>query len=202
MVTVPSSPNGAPIAMTGSPTTTASESPSVRVGRSLRSTLMTARSYSIVDPTTSAMSSSPSLNVTESLPGVAPSTTCWLVRMYPSWEITNPDLEDPPSLVPTSMNTTEGRTWAAVLATDPSGLTWLSTLPGCTWLITAPGWAVRLAIMAPPSAPPANDSAISAAIIPAPSRPRRGEVALSESPVVSGAPRCVAVVYPSLNGGG
>ena len=77
-VTVPSRPSGAPIAMATSPTRTAPESPSPRVGRSLRSTFTTARSYAGLVPTTCPVLRDPSLKTTVSVPPPETRATTWL----------------------------------------------------------------------------------------------------------------------------
>jgi hypothetical protein len=73
--------SGLPMAMTGSPTPTLPESPSVSGSRipSGASTLMTATSVDGSSPTTSASSLTPFANLTET--SSAPPTTCWLVTM-------------------------------------------------------------------------------------------------------------------------
>src|SRR3954451_3876643 len=82
---------GLPMAITGSPTPTESESPSVR-GSSTpggASTFMTATSVEGSCPTTSAVLRVPSTNLTET--SSEPSTTCWLVTMCPARSTTNPE---------------------------------------------------------------------------------------------------------------
>src|ERR671921_1530720 len=82
---------GLPMAMTGSPTPTEFESPSVR-GFSASfgaSTCISATSVEGSCPTTSASLRIPSANLTEI--SSAPSTTCWLVTICPASSTTNPD---------------------------------------------------------------------------------------------------------------
>ena len=83
VVTVPpSSPNGFPMAMAGSPTCKISLSPSVAACRLFASTLITAKSVCESLPTTLASYSVPSVVVTFKL--VAPLTTWLFVTIYPS----------------------------------------------------------------------------------------------------------------------
>src|SRR5215211_1970242 len=86
--------SGLPIAMTGSPTPTVLESPSVSGSSnpSGASTFMSATSVEGSSPTISASSRTPLANLTEI--SSAPSTTCWLVTMWPCSSSTNP--EPPP----------------------------------------------------------------------------------------------------------
>ena len=89
-VTVNPSPNGLPMAKTGSPTRTSPESPrtaglSDSTGRSAR---ITARSFPPSIPVTSAVAVVPSRSSTTMRE--APSTTWRLVRMCPSRSITMP----------------------------------------------------------------------------------------------------------------
>jgi hypothetical protein len=108
-VTLPSSPNGEPIATTGSPTAgVASASAQTGTGRSLASTRSTARSEAASTPTTSASRRSPSGSVTTTC--AAPSTTCALVTSTPSDRRTTPEPEPAPN-----------GPWASTRATD--GLT-------------------------------------------------------------------------------
>src|ERR671911_3082405 len=82
---------GLPMAMTGSPTPTESESPSVS-GLSASfgaSTCMSATSVEGSCPTTSASLRTLLANLTEI--SSAPSTTCWLVTMCPASSTTNPE---------------------------------------------------------------------------------------------------------------
>src|SRR5215210_622846 len=82
---------GLPMAMTGSPTPTEFESPSVS-GFSASfgaSTCISATSVEGSWPTTSASLRTPSANLTEI--SSAPSTTCWLVTICPASSTTNPD---------------------------------------------------------------------------------------------------------------
>src|SRR4028118_814562 len=101
--------SGLPMAITGSPTPNAPESPSVS-GRSKlsgASTWMTATSVEGSSPTSSAGLLTPLANLTEI--SSAPSTTCWLVTMCPPSSSTNP--EPPPGPVSwdvTSTLTTPG----------------------------------------------------------------------------------------------
>src|SRR5919107_3436069 len=82
---------GLPMAMTGSPTPTEFESPSVRGLSAFRgaSTLMSATSVEGSCPATSASLRTPSANLTEI--SFAPSTTCWLVTICPASSTTNPE---------------------------------------------------------------------------------------------------------------
>ena len=91
LVTVRSSPKGLPIATTGSPTSAFEESPSGSgVAPWVLSTWRRARSLEGSAPTTAACWLSPSsLNLTSTR--WAPSTTCALVRMWPSPSIRKPD---------------------------------------------------------------------------------------------------------------
>ena len=73
-VTVLASASGEPNASTGSPTAIASESPSSTGCRPVLSTLITAMSDSGSLPTTSALAVLPSLNITDALPEVSPTT--------------------------------------------------------------------------------------------------------------------------------
>src|SRR5215216_154192 len=82
---------GLPMAMTGSPTPTEFESPSVS-GFSASfgaSTCISATSVEGSCPTTSASLRTSSANLTEI--SSAPSTTCWLVTICPASSTTNPD---------------------------------------------------------------------------------------------------------------
>ncbi len=79
VVTVRSRPKGLPIAITGSPTCSAPESPSGITGRPVASTLRSARSVRGSRPTTLPGSSRPSSILTWI--SVAPSTTWLLVMM-------------------------------------------------------------------------------------------------------------------------
>src|ERR671921_625119 len=83
--------SGLPMAMTGSPTPTLPESPSVSGSRTLSgaSTFRTATSVEGSSPTTSAPSLTPLANLTET--SSAPPTTCWLVTMCPCSSRTNPE---------------------------------------------------------------------------------------------------------------
>src|SRR3712207_365389 len=94
--------SGLPMAITGSPTPTLLESPSVSGSStpSDASTFMTATSVEGSSPTTSASSRTPLANLTEI--SSAPPTTCWLVTMWPRSSSTNP--EPPPA--PSSDETT------------------------------------------------------------------------------------------------
>src|ERR687898_1323451 len=82
---------GLPMAMTGSPTPTEFESPSVSGLSAFRgaSTCISATSVEGSCPTTSASLRTPSANLAEI--SSAPSTTCWLVTICPASSITNPD---------------------------------------------------------------------------------------------------------------
>src|SRR5829696_4909628 len=82
---------GLPMAMTGSPTPTEPESPSVSGSSSFpgASTRNTATSVEGSCPTSSASLRAPSANLTEM--SSAPSTTCWLVTMCPASSTTNPE---------------------------------------------------------------------------------------------------------------
>ena len=88
-VTVWFKPNGLPIAMTGSPTSSFSESPNGITGRFDASILMSAMSVFGSLPITFALNSLASLSLTEI--SVAFSTTWLLVRIYPSLLMMNPD---------------------------------------------------------------------------------------------------------------
>ena len=82
LVTVWPTPKGLPMASTGSPMTSASESPSVITGRSVRSTFRMARSVSGSVPITCAALLRPSVSRTSIWS--ASSITWLLVRMYPA----------------------------------------------------------------------------------------------------------------------
>src|SRR5829696_825123 len=104
--------SGLPMAMTGSPTPTLPESPSVSGSStpSDASTFMIATSVEGSSPTTSASSRTPLANLTEM--SSAPPTTCWLVTIWPCSSSTNP--EPPPgpaSDEATSTLTTPGPVW-------------------------------------------------------------------------------------------
>ena len=92
VVTVPCSPNGLPMATTPWPTRSPSlESPRLS-GCSFdasTSTLITARSEDVSEPTSFASACEPSLKRT--VMELAPSTTCALVTMWPSASSTKPD---------------------------------------------------------------------------------------------------------------
>ena len=86
-----SRPNGLPIATTGSPTETEVDEPSAS-GRSASDDSVTFSSAVSVEsslPTTLAWTRSSFENETNT--GPAPSTTCALVRMWPSLSITKPE---------------------------------------------------------------------------------------------------------------
>src|ERR671917_364998 len=89
--------SGLPMAMTGSPTPTLPESPSVSGSStpSDASPFMTATSVEGSSPTTSASSRTPLANLTEM--SSAPPTTCWLVTMWPRSSSTNPEPPPGPS---------------------------------------------------------------------------------------------------------
>src|SRR5881397_2486679 len=89
VVTVCSSPNGLPIAITGSPTWRREESPSGITGSPVASTLRSAMSVFGSRPRSRPGSSRPSASVT--LISVAPSTTWLLVTMKPAELITKPE---------------------------------------------------------------------------------------------------------------
>ncbi len=91
VVTVPSRPNGLPMATTPSPTRTPLESANCSGCSSDfgASTLITATSVEESVPTTFALAFLPSANVT--VIEFAPSTTCWFVAMWPSPSITKPE---------------------------------------------------------------------------------------------------------------
>ncbi|OPZ57555.1 MAG: hypothetical protein BWY88_01172 [Synergistetes bacterium ADurb.Bin520] len=88
-VMVCSRPKGLPMAATHSPTSSLSESPRERTGRSLASIFTTARSKVGSRPTSFAGYSLPEANVTVILSASA--TTWLLVRMYPSAVTKKPD---------------------------------------------------------------------------------------------------------------
>src|SRR5438309_1280974 len=88
-VTDPAYPSGEPIAITGSPTASWSESPSVATVSLSAGTWMTARSLVGSRPTTRAVARASSLNSTTR--AVAPWTTWLLVRTYPFLSITTPE---------------------------------------------------------------------------------------------------------------
>src|SRR5580765_1864562 len=114
VVTVPARPSGLPMAMTGSPTLSASESPTatgVRPdGGEVRRT--TARSVEGSVPRMVPLSDRPSVSVT--VTAVAPSTTWLLVRMLPALSRMTPEPWVWPSEGSTVMATTLGDTAAAV----------------------------------------------------------------------------------------
>src|SRR5207245_5290404 len=85
----PESPRGFPIARTGCPTLRRSESPNSAGFTPSPSTLITATSVSSSPPTTVPGRTRPSGNVTRIFS--ASWTTCWFVRMWPSWSITTPE---------------------------------------------------------------------------------------------------------------
>src|SRR4028118_1219440 len=95
---------GLPTAITGSPTPTESESPSVSGTRVSfgASTLNTATSVEASSPTTSASCLAPLEKRTDTLS--APSPTCWLVTRSPLSSITNPD--PPPGPILTDLTST------------------------------------------------------------------------------------------------
>ena len=82
VVTVPDSPSGEPIAMTGSPTRTLAELPNATGVRLGLLTWTTARSDAGSAPTTRPLAVDPSLNVTVIVPPPTAAATTWLlVRM-------------------------------------------------------------------------------------------------------------------------
>ena len=96
LVTVPSSPNGLPMAIAGSPGCRSSEAPSSS-GRSasptsLGSTFSSARSADGSVPSSFATIGSP-FSPKRTRNWSAPSTTCSLVTMWPSSSITKPEPE-------------------------------------------------------------------------------------------------------------
>src|SRR3712207_6173715 len=120
--------SGLPMAMTGSPTPTLPESPSVSGSRtsSDASTFMTATSVEGSSPTTSACSRTPLANLTE-MSSASP-TTCWLVTMWPCSSSTNPEPPPgPPSDDTTSTLTTPGPVCVYTSRTDAPAA--LSILP-------------------------------------------------------------------------
>src|SRR5918997_3513238 len=128
VVTLIPTSSGLPMAMTGSPTPTVLESPSVSGSSnpSAASTFTTATSVEGSSPTISASSRIPLANSMETFS--APSTTCWLVTMYPCSSSTNPDPPPGPfSDEATSTLTTPGalrvytsRTGGPAPSPDPS----------------------------------------------------------------------------------
>src|SRR5215216_4792622 len=96
--------NGLPMAMTGSPTPTEFESPSVSGFNASfgASTCISATSVEGSCPTTSAVLRTPSANLTEI--SSALSTTCWLVTICPASSTTNPD---PPAVTDGSSSVRE-----------------------------------------------------------------------------------------------
>src|SRR3712207_4548064 len=108
--------NGLPMAMTGPPTPTVLESPSVSGSSnpSEASTFTTATSVEGSSPTISASSRRPLANLTET--SSAPSTTCWLVTMWPRSSSTNPD----PPVGPNSDEATSTLTTPAAVCTYTS----------------------------------------------------------------------------------
>src|SRR5919202_3760640 len=125
VVTVSSRPNGLPIATTPSPTSTVLESANVSGCSAERgaSTLMTATSVDGSVPTTFALAVLPSENVT--VIEVAPSTTCWLVTMWPSPSITKPEpsaVDSWPEPLPFGPPNWSGpalEDWRALMSTTP-----------------------------------------------------------------------------------
>src|SRR5437773_2214048 len=89
VVTVCSSPNGLPIAITGSPTSSRAESPSGITGSPVASTFRRAMSVLGSRPRTLAENSRPSASVTRI--SVAPSTTWLLVTTKPAELIAKPE---------------------------------------------------------------------------------------------------------------
>ena len=100
LVTVPSSPNGLPIATTRSPISSDSDEPSSTgvTPLGMLSSSSTATSDDASAPTTLAPTSSPLGNRTVTL--VALSTTCWFVSTWPSSSITKPLPVAPPPPCP------------------------------------------------------------------------------------------------------
>ena len=94
LVTVPSSPNGLPMAITGSPGRRFSDAPSSSgcSSASAGSTLSSARSTDGSAPSSRASIGSPS-SPKRTRYSLAPSTTWSLVMMWPSSSITKPDPE-------------------------------------------------------------------------------------------------------------
>ena len=80
-VTVLARPSGEPIAITGSPTLTFAESPTLITGRFPVLTLSTAMSYAISRPTIVAVKISPFNNSTSMVPLVTASSITWLLVM-------------------------------------------------------------------------------------------------------------------------
>jgi hypothetical protein len=127
VVTVPSRPNGLPMATTPSPTWTWLELAKASGCSSDfgASTLITATSVEGSVPTTFALAVWPLAKVT--LIELAPSTTCWLVTMWPSPSITKPEPSAwdfwPPPLPP-------GPPKLSVGELPPDWVTLMSTTPG------------------------------------------------------------------------
>src|SRR5215210_4336016 len=144
---------GLPMAMTGSPTPTEFESPSVS-GFSASfgaSTCISATSVEGSWPTTSASLRTPSANLTEI--SSAPSTTCWLVTICPASSTTNPDPPAGPAseVAATSTLTTPGpsRVYTSRTEEEPSVTAGVAIVPpddfcGATsFMVTLPDLSSR-----------------------------------------------------------
>jgi hypothetical protein len=125
-VTVWDSPRGLPTAITGSPTTTASESPNSRAVRSSGTSCIssTARSVSGSAPASSAANTRASLSETCSSPPAPAAATTWLfVSTWPLASMITPEPTPPPSGPCTAMLTTLVSTSSATWdqSTSPLG---------------------------------------------------------------------------------
>jgi hypothetical protein len=163
--------NGLPMAMTGSPTPTVAESPSVSGSSnpSDASTLTTATSVEGSSPTICASSLTPPANSIETFS--ASSTTCWLVTMYPCSSSTNPDAPlGPDSEEATSTLTTPGplcvytsRTGGSAPSPDASSIggetSLIVTSPDPSWRRSIPT-KIKSAVTSPPMI--ADTNAVSA----------------------------------------
>ena len=132
-VTVASRPNGEPTATTSWPTSTLPDVPMVAgVSPSTPSAWITAVSVSVSTPVTVAGAWLPSSNDTvSSAPSPAPSTTCALVRIWPSELRMIPEPDPSPSEPSTTMRTTEGSTFWATDSADPSAAGWSPVSTTC-----------------------------------------------------------------------
>ena len=91
-VTVPSRPSGEPIAITGSPTASCDDLPSVATVSAVSGTLSTARSLIGSSPTICALAVSSSENVATIVPPPLATSATWsLVSTYPCLSITTPE---------------------------------------------------------------------------------------------------------------
>ena len=168
LVTVRSWPNGLPIATTGAPTCRSLDEPSGMTvsAEAGTSTLRTATSVALSTPTTLACTFSLLEKETEIGP-FAPSTTCALVRMWPSLSMTKPEPRPPEcstrtTPAPSCLYIWAMLIWPSVEAGATTALELLALLDGCATsrttvvVVEPPSWLTIAAV--PPAARPADRS--------------------------------------------